>query len=110
MKLGILTLACTVFLGACSDIPLGISRNRVVEIGNETGVAMTSFYASNTGRDTWEEDIFDGEPLRTGNSINVDIDDGSGACRFDMRAEFADGDKVVSKGFNVCTQGTWIVR
>ena len=33
------------------------SENRIVKIGNTTGVTLTQFFASNTSRNSWEEDI-----------------------------------------------------
>ena len=101
--------ASAVFLSACADVPTTSSANRVVQIGNSTGVTMTRFYASNTNRNSWEEDIFGADVLSSGRSINVDIDDGSGACLFDLKAEFADGDVVIENDFNVCTRGSWTV-
>lgn len=86
------------------------SANRHVQIGNTTGVTMTHFYASNTSRSNWEEDILGDDVLRSGRSVNVDIDDGSGACMFDFKARFADGDTVVENDFNVCTRSTWTVQ
>ncbi|PHQ97601.1 MAG: hypothetical protein COB40_03785 [Marinosulfonomonas sp.] len=85
------------------------SANRVVQIGNTTGVTMTHFFASNTSRDSWEEDIFGSDVLPSGRSMNIDIDDGSGACMFDLKARFADGDEIIERGYNVCTRSTWTV-
>jgi len=101
--------ASAVFLSACADVSTTSSANRVVQIGNSTGVTMTRFYASNTNRNSWEEDIFGTDVLSSGRSINVDIDDGSGACLFDLKAEFADGDVVIENDFNVCTRTNWTV-
>jgi hypothetical protein len=109
MKLFAFAAVSAVFLSACADVSTISSRNRIVEVGNETGVTMTRFHASNTSRTKWEENIFGTDVLATGRSINIDIDDGSGACMFDLKAEFADGDIVVENDFNVCTQASWTV-
>ncbi|MEE9428082.1 MAG: hypothetical protein V3V25_08045 [Paracoccaceae bacterium] len=101
--------ATAVFLGGCMDTSTGSSANRLVQIGNTTGVTMTRFYASNTSRSSWEEDILGADVLGSGRSVNVDIDDGSGACMFDFKAVFADGDVVVQNDFNVCTRSNWTV-
>ena len=55
-------------------------EDRRVLIINATGVTMTHFYASNSGRNDWEEDSL-GEDVRpSGASVRINIDDGSVAC------------------------------
>lgn len=103
-------LAAAAFaLTGCLDVPTVGAQNRVVSIGNYTGVTMTHFYASNINRSSWEEDILGSRVLYSGGSIEIDIDDGSGACMFDLKAVFADGDVVVRNDFNVCVEASWTV-
>lgn len=94
-------LGLAVFGGAAS------AADRKVEIKNETSHSMTEFYASNTGENDWEEDILGKGELAAGESIEVDVDDGSGKCKFDFMGVFDDGDKVVKNGVNVCKTGTF---
>ncbi|MEE9388790.1 MAG: hypothetical protein V3U96_09265 [Paracoccaceae bacterium] len=102
--------ATAVFLGGCVETTTtASSANRIVKIGNTTGVTMTRFFASNTSRSSWEEDILGANVLSSGRSVNVDIDDGTDSCLYDLKAVFADGDVVVQNDFNVCTQSTWTV-
>jgi hypothetical protein len=54
------------------------------------------------GTNDWEEGIFGVDVLPSGERVTIDIDDGSGACRFDFRAVFADGDEAVKGNVNVC--------
>ena len=63
-------------------------NDRRVLIINATGVTMTHFYASNSGRNDWEEDILGEDVLRSGGSVRINIDDGTGACLYDFKAEF----------------------
>ena len=109
MKHFVLVAASALFLSACVEGSTSSSANRVVQIGNTTGVTMTHFYASNTSRDNWEEDILGSDVLPSGRSLDVNIDDGTGACMFDFKARFADGDEVIERGVNVCTRSTWTV-
>ncbi len=105
-------IAAAFILTGCIDTTTTVvstGYNRVVTIGNYTGVTMTRFYASNISRTTWEEDILGSSVLPSGSSVNVNIDDGSGACLFDLRAVFADGDEVIENNFNVCRQSSWSV-
>lgn len=77
-------------------------QDRRVTIINATGVTMTHFYASNSGRNDWEEDILGQDVLRAGARIRINIDDGSGACIYDFKALFADGDELIRYRINVC--------
>lgn len=79
-----------------------VSQDRRVTIINDTGVTMTRFYASNVDANSWQEDILGREVLRSGRSVRINIDDGTGACVFDFKAVFADGDVLVRENINVC--------
>ncbi|WP_417231519.1 hypothetical protein [Brevundimonas sp.] len=78
------------------------NNNRRVRIINQTGVTMTHFYASNSGQNDWQEDILGRDVLRHNASVMVNIDDGSGACIYDFKARFADGDELERYRINVC--------
>lgn len=101
LSVGALALAG---LFACGEAH---AADRKVTIVNKTSHVMTEFYASNTGTEEWEEDILGSDELDSGEEVEVDIDDGSGKCKFDFMGMFADGEKVVKKGVNVCTTGTF---
>ncbi len=77
-------------------------QDRCVRIINVTGVTMTHFYASNSGANDWEEDILGRDVLANGASVVINIDDGSGACLYDFKARFADGDELIRYRINVC--------
>lgn len=77
-------------------------QDRRVRIINATGVTMTHFYASNSGQENWEEDILGEDVLVNGASVMVNIDDGTGACLYDFKALFSDGDELERYRINVC--------
>ncbi|MCD7059350.1 hypothetical protein [Pelagibacterium xiamenense] len=81
--------------------------DRRVRIENFSSVTMTYFYASNVDRPTWEEDILGDSVLPAGHSVVINIDDGSGYCRYDFRAIFADGSEAIRAGVNVCEVGVY---
>jgi hypothetical protein len=83
------------------------AADRRVTIVNETNATMVRFYASNSGRTSWEEDILGDRMLKPGQSVRINVDDGSGACIYDFRADFEDGDKLTRKGINVCEISTY---
>ncbi len=86
------------------------AADRNVDVVNQTGQTMVHFYASNTGTDSWEEDILGHDKLANGDTQPVNIDDGSGACRFDFKAVFADGSSSVRRGVDVCKVSSFTYR
>ena len=77
-------------------------QNRRVRIHNSTGWTMLRFYASNVRTSDWEEDILGDDVLANNASIVMNIDDGSGACLFDFKAEFTNGQTLIRNNINVC--------
>ena len=76
--------------------------NRRVRIHNQTGWTMLRFYASDSRKSDWEEDILGDSVLNNGRSVTINIDDGSGACVYDFRAEFTNGQVLTRMNINVC--------
>jgi hypothetical protein len=76
--------------------------DRRVRVNNETSYDIVRFYASNTGTNSWEEDILGEDILPAGYSVTINIDDGSGYCKYDFLAIFEDGDQVEAHDKNVC--------
>ena len=98
-----------VLTAAISAVALGTmgfqsndGQDRRVRIINATGVTMTHFYASNSGENDWQEDILGQDVLASGSSVRINIDDGSGACIYDFKARFSDGDVLERYRINVC--------
>ena len=83
-------------------------RNRVMDISNRTGVTMTRFYASNTGQRTWGPDQLGSTVMYSGSGRRINFDDGTGACHYDFKAVFADGDVLIANNVNVCVESGWI--
>ncbi len=78
------------------------SIDRTVTVANYSGLTITQFYGSNTGRSSWEEDILGNGVIPAGTSVNINFNDGSGACLFDFKAVFADGSTAVESNVDVC--------
>ena len=91
---------------ALAILALGVveasALDRRVQINNKSSYDIIEFYASNTGTSSWEEDILGSDILPSGSSVIINIDDGSGYCKYDFMAVFEDGDEVVSSDNNVC--------
>ena len=95
---------------ACALLAFGSAQaaeNRHVEIDNQTGHTITEFYASNVDENDWEEDILGRDTLDSGESVDINIDDGTGHCMYDFKAVFSDGDTLIKKNINVCTVETY---
>ena len=84
------------------SISSAAALDRRVQINNNTGYDIVQFYASNKGTNDWQEDILGRGILPAGESVIINIDDGSGYCKFDFLAVFVDDDQVVSRNNNVC--------
>lgn len=77
-------------------------QNRRVRVHNQTGWVMTHFYASDSRVDDWEEDMLGSSVLAAGSSVTMNIDDGSGACLYDFKARFTNGQELTRFRINVC--------
>ena len=92
-----------------STIAEASALDRRVQINNASSYNIVQFYASNKGSTSWEEDIFGDKYLPAGGSVIINIDDGSGYCKFDFLAVFEDGDQVVQPDNNVCEISTFTI-
>ncbi len=77
-------------------------RDRRVRIHNNTGWTMLRFFASDSRVSSWQEDMLGRSTLPTGRSVMMNIDDGSGACLYDFKAEFTNGQVLTRYRVNVC--------
>lgn len=99
LSLATLVLTTALFATATTS---AMAVERQVQINNETSFTIVEFYASNTGTTDWQEDILGSDVLPAGGTVMIDIDDGSGYCKFDFLAVFDDGEELVSADNNVC--------
>jgi hypothetical protein len=104
-KLTVSMMASAAFMGLAAAPASAQDRN--VVIINETRHAIVQFYASNIGRGTWEEDILGEQVLPVGQSVNINIDDGTEACLYDFKAVFDDGEELVRNRIDVCSISTY---
>lgn len=76
--------------------------NRRVRIHNQTGWTMTHFYASDSRITSWQEDMLGSSVLAANRNVMMNIDDGSGACLYDFKARFSNGQELTRFQINVC--------
>ena len=79
-----------------------LAEDRRVKVINETDHTIVQLYASNVGANDWEEDILGQEMLRPGQAVTINVDDGTGYCKYDFKAVFSDGDVLIRQGIDVC--------
>jgi len=85
--------------------------DRRIRVINNTSYTMLTFQASNVARRTWEEDILGrNRVLRSGESIVVNLNDGSGYCVFDLRARFQGGREATRRRVNICEVSSWTIN
>lgn len=92
---------CVETTGTGGTVSAGQNRN--VLIVNNSGQTIWRFYGSRVSTNSWEEDILGTTVFPNGETRVIDFDDGTGACMFDMKAEFRDGSSDVITNVNVCT-------
>jgi len=109
MSFNRISAAVAVAVLVASVVPAA-ALDRHVNIVNKTGFSIVEFYASSVGQDTWEENILGADEVPPGGNVNVNIDDGTGYCKYDLKVVFSDGDEVVKKAMNVCEVGTFTIN
>jgi hypothetical protein len=94
------------FGGSTTQAQLG----RRVQIINRSSSSIEYLHATNAGH-RWDGDLLG--PLRVippGRSIDANIDDGTGHCRYDLRAVLLDGREALQPDFDVCANISWTVN
>jgi hypothetical protein len=94
----------------CLSVDASEALDRRVRVINNTSQVMMKFQASNRDSRSWEEDILGRDVLRPGQSVMININDGTGYCVFDFRATFRSGQTVVRRQVNVCRVASWTIN
>ena len=108
MKRILATAFCLIAFGGSST---RAESGRRVQIINRASSPIEYLHASNTDHPKWDQDLLG--PMRLiapGHSIEASIDDGSGHCRYDLRAVLLDGGEAVQPDFDVCANISWTVK
>lgn len=100
------TVCFLAFGGSTSQAQSG----RRVQIINRSSSSIEYLHATNADH-RWDGDLLG--PLRVippGRSIDAKIDDGTGHCRYNLRAVLLDGREAVRPDFDVCANISWTVN
>ena len=78
--------------------------DRRIELTNNTRMAIVEIQIAQVGTGRWEGDLLGDDILLPAQSVLVDIDDGKGYCRFDIKTVFDDGTSSDSARYR-CLRG-----
>ncbi|MEN9230370.1 MAG: hypothetical protein Q6L68_05645 [Thermostichus sp. DG02_5_bins_236] len=73
---------------------------------NETSSALTEFYITTSGSDSWEENLLPNR-IEPGGSATVTIADGETVCEYDILGIFADGSEAEDYELDLCELGSY---
>ena len=85
-----------------ADGQSGDGQNRRVRIHNQTGAVLQKLQAADVRTATFGADLLAGTPVAPGASVPVTIDDGTGGCLYDLRAQLVGGETLLRENINVC--------
>lgn len=102
LKIGALLLAAPLLFAKDAA-----AQDRRIRLINESSMTIREFYASNINRRGWEEDILGRRQIPPGRSLVINLDDGSGHCRFDFKTVMSNGRSIEKRGVDVCRLQTY---
>ena len=82
--------------------PPASALDRHIEFVNDTRMAIVEIYVSPVGVRRWDQDLLGDGILPLASSALISIHDGTGYCRFDVKAVFDDGTTHIRRDVNVC--------
>ena len=83
--------------------------DRRILLVNRSHSTINEFFASNIDDRRWHDDLLEDDVLSPGQQMVLDLDDGSGYCRFDLKTVMNDGSTVVRRGVDICTVTTFTI-
>ena len=74
---------------------------------NKTKTVVTALYLVPAGTRGWGENILPRKRLARGAKVDIPVRTDRGVCKWNLKAEFADGDEVVDKAVDFCEIGEY---
>jgi hypothetical protein len=84
--------------------------NRNVDIVNQSDQTIMEFHASNVGENRWGPDLLGPVSLASGDDVDLNLNDGTGYCRFDFLTVMDDGTALIRPDVNVCRVATYTIE
>jgi hypothetical protein len=95
-------LACICVLLGLSSVGRAMPYDRHVTLVNGSQETIVEFHASNVRTTSWRWDRLGAYVLPPGSSVRLNLDDGTGYCRFDFKTVMADGQVIIRNNVDVC--------
>jgi hypothetical protein len=83
--------------------------DRRIEVVNRSSYVLHEFYATNSGETRWENDKLFNYEIFPNQSYTIDLDDGTGRCRFDLKVITRGGKDVIRYDIDICSISTWSI-
>jgi hypothetical protein len=97
-------LAAALLFAVCGQ---AAALDRRVRIVNDSRYDIVALYGVHVDAGGWQESLLGEDILPADSSVVLNFDDGSGYCRYRLRAVFDDGVELVRSSVNVCEVGTY---
>jgi len=91
-------------LGGAAQAQSHLIRN--LDLVNNAHAPVAAFFASAAGTNRWNADLLEGHALNTNFFVQLDLDDPSGACRYDFKTVFTDGTSMIRHNVDLCASQT----
>mgnify|MGYP003608589476 FL=1 len=88
--------------------PAAQAQNEPFRIVNRTPLVATALHAVRSGRPDWGGNLLNRGPLRPGAQFSLRPSEAAG-CRFDLRMVLQDGQEVVRRNADICTERTVVM-
>lgn len=69
---------------------------------NNTGYPIEQVHVSASTQDAWEEDVLGQDVLDVGDRVKIRFDADEGACLWDLKVTYTDGETAEWQGLNLC--------
>jgi len=103
MKIGHVAAAFAVLTLAAAPAVAQTTETVRFTLNNTTDNTLVTLQISESGNNSWGEDILGRDMLAAGESAAVTIDDDLSDCEYDVRATFDDGTELDVRGVDMCT-------
>ena len=70
---------------------------------NKTGYVISEVYVSSASSNDWEEDVMGSDVLASNESVDIEFEQGSKGCQWDMKVVYDDGEEAVWENLNLCS-------
>ncbi|MEE3719976.1 hypothetical protein V2H45_24880 [Tumidithrix elongata RA019] len=74
---------------------------------NKTSQIIVNLYVSDSGSNDWEEDVLGRDTLSNGDYTNINFNDKTHKCSYDVKVVFSSGQNFERYGLDLCSTTTY---